>query len=152
MNSQHETKIREWMLATISNGGIDRLDDLHVDKIDESWKQRANWISASLHVFEVAVRLQRNLGLSVNVVLAFSLVDGMGQTFDTEEKFESQLDRSPPSLYLFKAGDQKHLSNVVRFDPLPRALASRFPPGTKSFLLRWATEDGSVRRSVFVEV
>lgn len=42
MDSRHETKIREWMLATISNGGIDRLDDLHVDDIDEDWKQRAN--------------------------------------------------------------------------------------------------------------
>jgi hypothetical protein len=139
------------MLATISNGGIDRLDDLHVDKIDENWKQRANWISASLRAYELAVTPQSDLGLSVKVALAFSLLDGMGQTLDTEEEFESQLDWSPPSLYLFKAGDQQHLSNVVRFDPLPKAVASRLPQGTKSFLLQWSTGDGSVRRSVFVE-
>jgi len=151
MDSRHETKIREWMLATISNGGIDRLDDLHVDDIDGNWKQRANWISAGIRVYELAVRLQNDLGLNVKVALGFSLLDGMGQTFDTEEEFESQLDWSPPSLYLFKAGDQQHLSGVVRFDPLPNAVASRFPQGTKSFLLQWATEDGSVRRSVFVE-
>jgi hypothetical protein len=36
------------MLATISNGGIERLDDLHVDEIDENWKQRTNWIPASI--------------------------------------------------------------------------------------------------------
>ena len=151
MDSRHETKIREWMLATISNGGIDRLDDLHVDDIDENWKQRANWISASIHAYQLAMKLQRNLGLGVKVALAFSLLDGMDQTFDTEEEFEGQLDWSPPSLYLFKADDQQHLSNVVRFDPLPKAVASRFPHGTKSFLLQWATEDGSVRRSVLVE-
>jgi hypothetical protein len=151
MDSRHETKIREWMLATISNGGIDRLDDLHVDDIDENWKQRTNWISASIRAYEVAVRLQSNLGLSVKVALAFSLLDGMGQTFYTEEEFESQLDWSPPSLYLFNAGDQQHLSNVVRFNPLPKAVASRFPQGTKAFLLQWATEDGGVRRSVIVE-
>ena len=139
------------MLATTSNGGIDRLDDLHVDDIDENWKQRANWISASIRAYELAVTLQSNLRLSVKVALAFSLLDGMGQTFDTEEEFESQLDWSPPSLYLFKADDQQHLSKVVRFDPLPKALASRFPQGAKSFLLQWATEDGSVRRSVIVE-
>jgi hypothetical protein len=139
------------MLATISNGGIDRLDDLHVDDIDENWKLRANWISASIRAYELAVRLQSNLALSVKVALAFSLLDGMDQRFDTEEEFERQLDWSPPSLYLFRAGNQQHLSNVARFDPLPKAIASRFPRGTKSFLLQWATEDGSVRCSVFVE-
>lgn len=152
MDSQHETKIREWMLATISNGGIDRLDHLHVDKIDENWKQRANWISASIRAYELALRLQRDLAVGVKVALAFSLLDGMGQAFDTEEEFERQLDWSPPSLYLFKADDQQHLSDVVvRLDPLPKAVASRFPHGTKSFLLQWAAEDGSVRRSVLVE-
>ena len=151
MDSLRETKIREWMLGTISNGGIERLDDLHVDRIDENWKERANWVSASIRAYELAVRLQSILGLRVKVGLAFSLLDGMGQTFDTEEEFESQLDWSPPSLYLFKAGDQQHLSKVVRFNPIPKTVASRFPHGTKSFLLQWATEDGSVRRSVIVE-
>lgn len=146
MDSQQEQKIREWMLATISNGGIDRFDDLHVDKIDENWKQRANWISASIRAYELALRLQSNLGVGVKVALAFSLLDGMGQTFDTEEEFERQLNWSP-----LKADDQQHLAEVVRLDPLPKAVASRFPHGTKSFLLQWATEDGSVRRSVFVE-
>ncbi len=151
MDSRHEAKIREWMLATMSNGGIERLDDLHVDDIDENWKQRTNWIPCSIRAYELAVRLQCELGLGVKVALAFSLLDGVGQTFDTEEEFETQLDWSPPSLYLFKADDQQHMSNVVRVDPLPKAVASRLPQGTKSFLLQWATKDGSVRRSVFVE-
>ena len=151
MDSRHESKIREWMLATISNGGIERLDDLHIDDIGDCWKQRTNWIPASIRAYELAVMLQSNLGLNVKIALAFSLLDGMGQTFDTEEEFQSQLDWSPPSLYLFRAGDHKHLSNIVRFDPLPKTLASRFPPGTKSFLLQWATEDGTQRRSVFIE-
>ena len=138
-------------MATISNGGIDRLDDLHVDDIDENWKQRANWVFASIRAYELAVRLQKNLGVRVKVALAFSLLDGMGQTFDTQEEFESQLDWSPPSLYVFKADDQQHLSNVIRFDPLPKAVTSRFPHGTKSFPLQWATEDGTRRRSVLVE-
>lgn len=151
MDSRQKTKIREWMLATISDGGIDRLDHLHVDAIDENWKQRISWISASIRAYELAVSLQSNLGLSVKVTLVFSLLDGTGQTFDTEAEFESQLDWSPPSLYLLKVGDQQHLSNVVRIDPLPKAVACRFPQGTKSFLSQWPMEDGSVRRTVFVE-
>ena len=140
MDSRHGRKIREWMLATISNGGIERLDDLHVDDIDENWKQPSNWIPASIRAYELAVMLQSNLRLSVKVALAFSLLDGTAQTFDTEEEFQRQLDWSPPSLYLFKAGDHKHLSNIVQVDPLPKALASRFPPGTKSFLLQWSSD------------
>ena len=151
MESRHETKIREWMLATISNGGIDKFDDLHIDNIDENWKQRSKWISGGIRAYELAVRLQSKLGLSVKVALAFSLLDGEGQTFDDQEEFESQLDWSPPSLYLFKAGDQKHLSSIVRSDPLPKSVASRFPEGTKSFLLQWQADDGTIRRSVFVE-
>jgi hypothetical protein len=151
MDSRHKAKIREWMLATISDGGIDRLDHLHVDAIDENWKQRTSWISASIRAYELAVSMQSNLGLSVKVSLVFSLLDGTGQTFDTEEEFESQLDWAPPSLYLLKAGDQRHLSNVVRVDPLPKAIACRFPQGTKSFLSQWAMEYDSVRRTVFIE-
>lgn len=151
MDSPHEPRVREWMLAIISNGGIERLDDLHVDDIDENWKQRTNWIPASIRAYQLSVMLQSNLGLSVQVVLAFSLLDGTGQTFDSEEEFQNQLDWSPPSLYLFKAGDPSTcptLSSLIHFR---RLSPQRFPPGTKSFLSRWATENGSQRRSVFVE-
>lgn len=151
MESAQEIRIRDWMLATMSNGGIDRLDDLHVDAIDENWKPRDNWISAGIRAYELAVQLQSKLGLNVKVALAFSLLDGRAQTFGTEEEFESQLDWSPPSLYLFNAGDEQHLASAVEFGPLPKALASRFPHGTKSFLLQWAAEDGSAHRPVFVE-
>jgi hypothetical protein len=36
------------MLATVSDGGVERLDDLHVDDIDASWKDPASWVSAGL--------------------------------------------------------------------------------------------------------
>jgi hypothetical protein len=154
MESQGETAIRDWMLATVSNGGIERLDDLHVNDIYEHWKARSSWIAAGLTAYASAVRLRRELGLDVTVALGFSLVDGEDgtkETFETQEEFESQLDWSPPSLYLFKAGDRQHLSGTLRFDPLPKPLMSQLPEGSKSFLLQWAEEDGSIRRSVFVE-
>jgi len=130
MDSRHETKIRDWMLATISNGGIDRLDDLHVDDIDENWKQRAHWISASIRAYELAVRLQSNLGLSVKVALAFSLLDGMGQTFDTEEEFQSQLDchrRLCISSRLVTSNICPTLFGLIRFRRLSRLASQRGP-------------------------
>jgi hypothetical protein len=100
------------------------------------------------------VRIRRELGLEVTVALGFSLVDARDastEKFDTREEFEKELDWSRPSLYLFKVGDQQHLSAAVRVDPLPMELFSQLPEGTKSFLLRWLAEDGIQRRSVFVE-
>ena len=142
------------MLATVSDGGIERLDDLHVDRIDATWKDPTNWVSAGLIAYGLASRIRHELGLDVMVALGFSLIDAQETSrdvFETQEEFQKQLDRSPPSLYLFKAGDQQHLSATVRVDPLPKALFSQLPEGTKSFLLRWLAEDGSQRRSVFVQ-
>ena len=154
MAFEWETTIRRWMLATVSDGGIQRLDDLHVDKIDESWKDPTSWVSAGLIAYGLALRIRRELGLDVTVALGFSLVDAQDTSrdvFETREEFEKQLDWSPPSLYLFEVGDQQHLLATVCLNPLPKSLFSKLPEDTKSFLLRWIAEDGSQRRSVFVQ-
>src|SRR5271165_6120593 len=117
-----EPTIRWWMLATVSNGGMQRLDDLHVDEIDESWKDPTTWVSAGLIAYGLALRIQRELGLDATVALGFSPVDAQDTSqdmFETQEEFEKQLDWSPPSLYLFKVGDQQHLSATVHVDLLP---------------------------------
>ena len=154
MASEREATIRRWMLTTVTDGGIQRLDHLHVDDIDGSWKDPTCWVSAGLIAYGLALRIRRELDLDATVALGFSLADAHGtsqEVFETQEEFEKQLDSSPPSLYLFKAGDQQHLSSTVRVDPLPKVLLSKLPEDTKSFLLRWRTEDGSQRRSVFVQ-
>jgi len=48
MASQCENRIREWMLATVSNGGIERYDDLHVDHIGGEPVESAPQVSTSL--------------------------------------------------------------------------------------------------------
>jgi hypothetical protein len=75
-------KRQQWMLATVSNGGIQRLDDLHVDAIDESWKEPTNWVSAGLIAYELALRIRRELGLDVTVALGFSLLDAQDTSVD----------------------------------------------------------------------
>lgn len=154
MSSDRETTIRRWMLTTVSDGGIQRLDDLHVDEIDKNWKDPTNWVSAGLIAYGLALRIRRELGIDVTVALAFSLVDAKdtsADVFQTQEEFEKQFDWSPPSLCLFDVGDQQHLAATIRVDPLPQALSSQLPEGTKSFLLRWLAEDGNQRRSVIVQ-
>ena len=142
------------MLATVSNGGIERFDDLHVNVIDEGWSERTSWVAAGITAFGLAIGIRRELGLDVTVALGFALVeaeDAPTEKFATQEEFEKQLDRSPPSLYLFQTGDRQHLSATTRVDPLPEAFSSQLPEGTKSFLAQWVAGDGNHYRSVFVE-
>ncbi len=113
------------MTASVSNGGMERFDDLHVDDIDPAWKDPTSWVSARVTAYGLAWGLQRELGLDVTVALGFSLVDAQDASrdiFETQEQFEKQLDWSPPSLYLFRVGDQQHLSATVRLEPLPMSL------------------------------
>jgi hypothetical protein len=57
MTSQREATIRRWMLATVSNGGIARLDDLHVNVIDDRWNERTSWVATGLTAYGLAVRI-----------------------------------------------------------------------------------------------
>src|SRR5450631_3828680 len=147
MPSERETIIRRWMLATVSGGGIERADDLHINDIDQGWEQPRSWVAAGLTAYGLAARIRSELGLDVTVALGFSLVDATNastEPFETQQEFEKQLDWSPPSLCLFNAGDQR-LSATVLVDPLPAALTSHLPEGTKSFLLQWVAEGGNHR-------
>ena len=94
MASDRETTIRRWMLATVSDGRIERLDDLHVDDIDAGWKDPSNWVSAGLTAYGLALGIRRELGLDVTVALAFSLLDGQ----DTSETFSTRKRNSRSSL------------------------------------------------------
>ena len=57
-----EYSIEAWMLMIIRDGGVVRMDDLHVDKIDEAWKAR-KWDAALRHLFNAlfAPCLRRSL-------------------------------------------------------------------------------------------
>lgn len=152
--SRRQARIRQWMIDTISNGGIDRLDDLHVDKVDESWRERPTWVTAGLTAYQLAVRVREELALDVTVALAFSLVESSGDRttiLQTRRDIEDQLDWSPPSLYLFKRGDRKHLSGTAQIDPLPETLVSEFANDAQAFLLRWTDENGNQMRSILVQ-
>jgi hypothetical protein len=136
MASDREATIRKWMLETFSDGGIERFDHLHVDDIDPAWENPASWVSAGLTAYALALAIQRELGLDVMVALGFGLVDAhdaSGDMFETQEEFEKELDWSPPSLYLFKPGDQQHLSGTVLSDPLPKVLTSQLPAGSTNY-------------------
>jgi len=97
--------IEDWMNTIVRDGGIDRYDDLHIDRIDSLWAHREHWLESGLKALYLARSARDERKLAVTVALAFSLKSGeeaVGVNFSTPDEFLAQLDWSPPSLYLFR--------------------------------------------------
>jgi hypothetical protein len=109
------------MLAISGDRGLHRHDDLHVDQIDGAWGLKKRWLDAGLESHQTAVELRSLHHLKVVVVLAFSLAETVTFPFKNRRDLESAFDWSPPSLYLFSAGDapwqRPGYTRVEQIDP-----------------------------------
>lgn len=79
--------------------------DLHIDTIDPSWKDRAHWIAAGFSAFRYAAEELRRLSTKDRIVLVFSLrsaTDPLGINFADMKMLEGEFDWSPPALYLIR--------------------------------------------------
>jgi hypothetical protein len=106
---KHEEIIRLWMANSITDGGIDRYDDLHVDQIDRAWKARKFWVSSGLKSYELAIGIRDMNRYDLSVALAFSLESGelpKGMNFHNQKQLEANFHATPPSLYLFRPGTE----------------------------------------------
>jgi hypothetical protein len=109
MESKDRVNVIEvWMLTVSRDGGIDRYDDLHIDSIDPEWKPREAWIGGGLLAFQDAVKVRDRLALSLTVALGLSLVpeDLVWSEIEGFAQLRPQLDWTPPSLYLFRKGEE----------------------------------------------
>jgi len=105
----HEDAVHSWMTAISQDGGVGRLDDLHIDRIDHAWKTRELWIAGGLEAFRIATALRDKNKLPAAVALAFSLVAGdkpLGVDFKNTTELQTRFDWSPPSLYLLPPGEK----------------------------------------------
>jgi|SRR5277367_2083605 len=115
---RHLQVVQAWMLANVQSRGYERHDELHVDRIDPDWKPRTKWMDAGIEAFRSAVQLRDKNQISFTVALAYSLVSpGKRRSrieIRTREELESQLDWSPPSLYLFSRGGEPWTQRSLR--------------------------------------
>jgi hypothetical protein len=108
----YATTIESWMRAIIADGGIDRYDDLHIDRIDGKWKSADQWVLAGIRVYELALAIRDRNQFPFCVELAFSLRSGeepKGINFRTRAELEAEFDRTPPSLYLLRPNQEPWL-------------------------------------------
>jgi hypothetical protein len=131
---KHEEIIESWMRTSISDGGVSRFDDLHIDRIDHEWKSQNLWIPAAFHVHDLAVNIRDRCKIGLSVVVAFSLKVSerpTGIDFRTQVELEARFDQSPPSLYLFPRGREPWMEVHVSAEGNSNKdiVAHRMPPG-----------------------
>jgi hypothetical protein len=105
---RREEAIEKWMLTIIDDGGTQRFDDLHIDRIDSAWQHPDRWVEGGLEALRLALVVRDRNRLPFTVALAFSLKSGshpLGVDFQTRPELQERLNWSSPSLYLFHRGD-----------------------------------------------
>jgi hypothetical protein len=149
-----ERTIEAWMLTIVQDGGIARFDDLHIDRIDDQWKQREMWIQGGLEAFRLALMVRDRHQLPFTVGLGFSLDSEKqlaGVEFQTADEFIARVDWSPPSLYLFEPGTEPS-SQTTALRNLSRNLFPGLPETTSCYCIEFREKDTNEhRRSVFLE-
>jgi hypothetical protein len=155
--AEHENKIESWMRTVIRDGGVDRYDELHINRIDNSWKDKTVWLSAALHAYDLSLNIRNREHFAFTVALALSLVSAtrrLGVTFNTRIEIEEELDKTPPSLYLFRPSEQPWLrlgankNDVVTLDSSLFGTSIR---ATSCFYLEFKnTLDDQYARTIFV--
>lgn len=120
-----EQIITTWINTAVGEGGIDRYDDLHIDQIDDSWASPDSWENAGIEALSLAVSVRDRLQLNIAVAVAWSLrTDGIRHTIGFEQKhyLGSEMNGSPPSLYLFRYGAEPWTQINLRTKNVQKAI------------------------------
>jgi hypothetical protein len=106
-NQERTATVERWIISNLKTRGYERFDDLHIDQIDNNWRDPDSWIQGGLDAFQLAKESRNRRAPNFTVALAFSLIADMqprGVDFHGLEELKAQLSPSPPSLYLFQSG------------------------------------------------
>src|SRR3954469_21928326 len=92
-------KIEEWISNVLRTGGMDRYDELHIDRIDSAWRCPGTWIGASLEALEIAASIRDRAGHDFSVVLGLSLnstTPNQEVNFSTTRQLTERFGNTPP--------------------------------------------------------
>jgi hypothetical protein len=147
--------IEAWMLSNVRTGGFNRYDDLHIDRIDERWRHRKNWIDGGLEALRLGVELRDKHQLEFTVALGCSLLVSGSSPLGLPRRSEdlaSQLDSSPPSLYLFPKRQEPWLESggTEILEELGESVSKSRSAKAPQFYYLEFTQDGAKHRSVFI--
>jgi hypothetical protein len=150
-DEERKQAVERWMLRVCEDGGVERLDDLHITEIDPDWADRSRWLAAGLVAHRIAVGVRAAHAVNHTVVLAFSLADAPVMPLKDPQALATLLDWSPPSLYLFEAGHEPwRRSGYTRLEHFDPAILGDAHPSASAFFAEFQQDTGDVGRVVYV--
>ena len=122
---EHSNAIEEWMRMILATGGVERFDDLHVDQIARQWETRESWLHASSEALSLAYPVWQSIAPGKTLALMCSLSSEPNQNPpESVDELITQIDWSPPSLYLFEPGSEPWSSPRVQVSHLGELFAN----------------------------
>ncbi|MGH7427165.1 MAG: hypothetical protein ACREJ4_02190 [Candidatus Methylomirabilaceae bacterium] len=130
------------------------LDDLHIDEVDDAYKDRSKWLEGAVACLEAAISIRDARNLQLTVALGMSLRSSalpLGVNFSNWTELERELDDSPPSLYLWtKEQDQVDI-HATRVTDLTRVLVVPTTVHLRKLFSEWCdTAEGEFRRTIWL--
>jgi hypothetical protein len=146
-------EIHRWMADVIQRAGYERFEDLHIDDVDPKNRARETWLRVSTEYLAFAASARDQARWPFQVALGMSLRSSptpLGLNFATFADIVHEFDWSPPSLYLFPAGDNSWLGGSES-QQLPAQYAPQSRSPLQAYLREWHdTGDGEYRRTYWV--
>ena len=102
-----EKKIQEWILTTIRDESWKVHDEIHIDTVDPSFKNKENWINGGLECYNIANKFLKDTSLPFLLVLSIALKSKKKQKnyiIKSFEEIKKDLTYIPPSLYIYLLG------------------------------------------------
>jgi hypothetical protein len=139
------------MRMVVATGGIERFDDLHIDRIDPAWRDRGFWLKGCSDAIDLAKELKKTIAPDKSLALMCALVSEKGELAPprTPAELLEQTDWSPPSLYLFDPESEPWAdSGTVTMTPTDRI----FPACSRCFMMIFNAHQQDELRRTFVAV
>lgn len=102
-------RINTWIDNTVFLKSYEGFDDLHIDEIFTPEPNQRDWFELSIKAYEYALKLIGEGYPDISCGLTFSLKAGdakQGINFRDIQELINEFDITPPSLYLFKKGEE----------------------------------------------
>jgi hypothetical protein len=145
------TVIEDWMRMVLATGGIERFEDLHIDRIDPAWRGRDSWLKASSDALNLAKELKKSIAPEKTLVIMCALISEDCELAlpRSPTELSEQIDWTPPSLYLFDPRNEPWVdSGTVTITPTVRM----FPACSECFVMEFKTKQENELRRTFVAV